>query len=59
MTCAPILPDTAAAIAFLKLVYPEGPWVLTGIRPDRNPCSLIDVWERCFSGRNIGTVSLA
>lgn len=24
-----------------------------------NPCSLIDVWERCFSGRNVGTVSLA
>ena len=35
MSIAPITPDTAAAIAFLKLVYPEGPWLLTAIRPDR------------------------
>lgn len=28
-------PDNQAAIDFLKLVYPEGPWVLTAIRPDR------------------------
>jgi Virulence-associated protein E/RepB DNA-primase from phage plasmid len=29
------VPDTAAAVEFLKLVYPRGPWVLTAIRPDR------------------------
>ena len=27
--------DNEAAIQFLKLVYPEGPWVLTAIRTDR------------------------
>ncbi|MGX0966333.1 hypothetical protein AB7M63_006782 [Bradyrhizobium japonicum] len=28
-------PDNQAAIDFLKLVYPQGPWVLTAIRTDR------------------------
>jgi len=28
-------PDTPAAIAFLRAFEPEGPWVLTTIRPDR------------------------
>ena len=28
-------PDTAAAVAFLRLFEPEGPWVLTAIAPDR------------------------
>jgi len=28
-------PDSAASVAFLKLVYPEGPWVVTSIRTDR------------------------
>jgi hypothetical protein len=28
-------PDNAAALDFLKKVYPEGPWVLTAIRTDR------------------------
>lgn len=28
-------PDNAAAIEFLRLVYPDGPWVLTAIKPDR------------------------
>ena len=27
--------DNAAAVAFLRLVYPEGPWILTAIRTDR------------------------
>ena len=28
------IPDNDAAIRFLKLVYPDGPWVLTAIRTD-------------------------
>ena len=28
-------PDSDAAIAFLKIVYPSGPWVHTAIRSDR------------------------
>ena len=32
MTCAPIIPDTVAAIALLKLVYPEGPRVAYGYK---------------------------
>ncbi len=32
MTAAP---DTPAAVAFLRSYEPEGPWVLTAIRPDR------------------------
>ena len=28
-------PDNNAALEFLKKVYPDGPWVLTAIRPDR------------------------
>src|SRR5437773_3877539 len=35
MTSAAITPNTTAAITFLKFVYPQGPWVLTSIRPDR------------------------
>jgi len=27
-------PNTNAAIEFLKQVYPDGPWLLTAIRPD-------------------------
>ena len=60
MTCAPIIPDTAAAIAFIKLVYPEGPWVLTAIRPDRkamdtktfHPASeeAMETWLKEFNG---------
>jgi hypothetical protein len=29
-------PDNAAAIDFLKKVYPEGPWLLTAVEPDRS-----------------------
>ena len=35
MTSVEPVPDTAAAVEFLKLVYSHGPWVLTAIRPDR------------------------
>jgi hypothetical protein len=28
-------PDNAAAVDFLRKMYPEGPWVLTAIRTDR------------------------
>ena len=31
---APV-PDTDAAVRFLRQFAPEGPWVLTVIRPDR------------------------
>ena len=31
----PPQPDSAAAVAFLRLFEPEGPWVLTAIAPDR------------------------
>lgn len=31
----PPQPDSTAAIAFLRLFEPEGPWVLTAIAPDR------------------------
>ncbi|APO49863.1 RepB family DNA primase [Bradyrhizobium diazoefficiens] len=34
-TGAAATPDNQAAADFLKLVYPEGPWVLTAIRTDR------------------------
>ena len=27
--------DTSAAVRFLKLLYPEGPWLLTAISPDK------------------------
>ena len=35
MTQHDLTPDNDLAIQFLKLVYPDGPWVLTAIRPDR------------------------
>src|SRR5882672_10481771 len=35
MTLLEPVPNTAAAVSFLKLVYPDGPWVLTAIRTDR------------------------
>lgn len=28
-------PDYAASLAFLRLLYPQGPWVLTAIHPER------------------------
>lgn len=34
MPTSPV-PDNAAAVAFLKLVYPDGPWVVTAIHPER------------------------
>ena len=34
MTTLPF-PDNNAALEFLRKVYPDGPWVLTAIRPDR------------------------
>lgn len=60
MTGDTITPDTASAIAFLKLVYPEGPWVLTGIRPDRKAMDtktfhpsteeVMEAWLEQFNG---------
>ena len=35
MTSLEPVPDTGAAVEFLKLVHPAGPWVLTAIRTDR------------------------
>src|SRR5882672_6831954 len=34
MTSLEPVPDSSAAVKFLKLVYPDGPWVLTAIRPE-------------------------
>ena len=31
---APLAPDPEAALAFLELLHPGGPWVLTAITPD-------------------------
>src|SRR5882672_3843517 len=30
-----IMPDNEAVLSFLKMVYPDGPWLLSAIRPDR------------------------
>lgn len=57
-------PNNQAAIDFLKLVYPDGPWVLTAIRTDRKAidtktfrpateATLLD-WLKTYNGdRNI------
>lgn len=34
-----VTPDTPAAIDFLRAFEPEGPWLLTAIRPDRKAIS--------------------
>ena len=53
-------PDNAAALEFLKLVYSEGPWVVTAIHPDRkgietstfHPSTEADAleWLRTYNG---------
>lgn len=32
---APIEPDTAAAVAFLTVLRPEGPWAISAVHPDK------------------------
>src|ERR1700748_2054519 len=57
-------PNTAAAIDFLRKMYPEGPWVVTAIQPDRkhidtktfdpSTADASDSWLKTYNGqRNI------
>lgn len=59
-----VKPDNAAAVEFLKLVYPDGPWVLTAIRTDRKAIDTktfrpaqeaeLNAWLKMYNGdRNI------
>jgi hypothetical protein len=59
-----VTPNNAAAVEFLKLVYPDGPWVLTAIRTDRKAIDTrtfrpanqeaLDAWLKLYNGdRNI------
>lgn len=59
-----VTPDNQAAVEFLKLVYPDGPWVLTAIRTDRKAIEtrtfypaqeeLLLAWLKGYNGdRNI------
>jgi len=49
-----VVPDTAAAIAFLERMFPAGPWNLTAIKPDEKPSYptgisfTVDQRQACF-----------
>ena len=61
MTSLEPVPDTIAAVGFLKLVHPAGPWVLTAIRTDRKavetktfrPETVVEMtkWLNNYNGR--------